>query len=73
MLIVKAIIYRFFRMIIVFMSSFFILGDTSIAISIMSVDVLAATVFYYLFDKYWDKIAVKILSIVQTIKYRKLR
>jgi len=68
----KAILYRIVRMGIVFLSSFFILGDTSIAISIMSVDVVAATIFYYLFDKWWCYIESWLQQLILKIKYRKL-
>jgi uncharacterized membrane protein len=69
----KAILYRIVRMGIVFLSSFFILGDTNIAISIMSVDVIAATIFYYLFDKWWCYIEEWIQSLIIKIKYRKFK
>jgi uncharacterized membrane protein len=69
---VKAILYRVIRMGIVFLSSFFILGDTSVALSIMSVDVIAATFFYYFFDLWWCHIEGYIQRIYIYIKYKKL-
>jgi len=66
----KAILYRIIRMIIVFLSSWIVLNDTSTALSIMSVDVLAATIFYYVFDKSWPAIANWITHIKLKIKYR---
>ncbi len=73
MLFIKAILYRVIRMIIVFLSSFSILGDTSTALSIMSIDMVAATLFYYFFDRAWPSIESKLKSIVLLIKYRKLK
>ena len=72
MLLFKAFIYRIFRMIIVFLSGFLILGEVSSAVSIMSVDVLAATVFYYYFDKYWPWIEKKVQHLILRWKYRKM-
>jgi len=70
---VKAILYRLVRMGIVFLSSFFILGETTVALSIMSVDVIAATLFYYFFDKYWCHIEEKLQQMFIHWKYRKLK
>ena len=70
---IKAILYRMVRMLIVFWSSWFILDDTSTALSIMSVDVLAATIFYWGFDKSWPWIHKKITAILLNWKYRKLK
>jgi len=68
---IKAIIYRIIRMFIVFLSSFFVLGNTHTALSIMSIDVIAATIFYYYFDLWWFTIEKYIQRIFISIKYAK--
>jgi len=73
MLLIKAFIYRIFRMIIVFISGYLVLGDPSIAISIMSIDVIAATIFYYYFDKYWKTLENLIQGVYLKWKYRKMK
>jgi uncharacterized membrane protein len=69
---VKAILYRIVRMIIVFMASFFVSGDSTLALSIMSIDVVIATLFYYFFDLWWYKIERIIQKSWIKIKYHKL-
>jgi uncharacterized membrane protein len=68
----KAIIYRIVRILIVFISGYFILGDTSIAMSIAGIDMIAATLFYYYFDKFWCKIENYLYKLYLKWKYRKL-
>jgi uncharacterized membrane protein len=69
---VKAIIYRIIRILIVFISGYFILDDASIAVSIAGVDMIAATLFYYYFDKFWCKIEDYINRLYLKWKYRRL-
>jgi len=68
----KAILYRIVRIFIVFISGYFILGDTTTAVSIAGVDMVAATLFYYYFDKWWCKIEDYLHKIYLRWKYRKL-
>jgi len=68
----KAIIYRIVRICIVFISGYFILGDTSTAMEIAGVDLIAATLFYYYFDKWWCHLERKIRQLYLKWKYRKL-
>lgn len=58
---------------IVFIYGYFILGDTSTAMEIAGVDMIAATLFYYYFDKSWCWIDSKLQKIYLKWKYRKLR
>lgn len=68
----KAIIYRIVRICIVFISGYFILGDTSVAMEIAGVDMVAATLFYYYFDKSWGFIETRLKQLYLKWKYRKL-
>jgi len=69
---IKAILYRVVRIVIVFISGYFILGDTSAAVSIAGVDMVAATLFYYYFDRWWCIIEEYLHKIYLKWKYRKL-
>jgi uncharacterized membrane protein len=69
---IKAIVYRVIRITIVFISSFFILGDTSTALKIAGIDTIAATIFYYYYDKTWPVISSWIGQKYIEYKYRKL-
>ena len=71
-LIIKAIIYRVIRIIIVFISGFIALGNPLIAINIALIDMIAATIFYYYFDRFWTKIEGFIDQIYLKIKYYRL-
>jgi len=68
----KAILYRIVRIGIVFISGFFILGDPSSALRIAGIDTIAATLFYFYFDKFWEVINAKITYVTLKWKYRKL-
>jgi uncharacterized membrane protein len=68
----KAILYRIIRILIVFISGYFILDNASAAISIAGVDMIAATIFYYYFDKFWCKIENYLHRQYMKWKYRKL-
>jgi uncharacterized membrane protein len=69
----KAIIYRIIRITIVFISSYFILDDINSAASIAGIDMIAATLFYYYFDKFWCKIENYLYKLYIKWKYRELR
>jgi uncharacterized membrane protein len=68
----KAILYRIVRIIIVFISGYFILDDATVAVSIAGVDMVAATLFYYYFDKFWCVIESYLHKIYLKWKYRRL-
>jgi len=68
----KAIIYRLLRMVIVFISSYIVLNNTDTALNIMSVDVIAATILYYWYDKYWFTMEAFFRKQWMKYKYRKL-
>jgi len=71
-LFLKAIIYRIFRIFIVFIAGFITTGEPFIALNIALVDMVAATAFYYYFDKFWNKISIFIENLYIKIKYKKL-
>jgi uncharacterized membrane protein len=71
MLWLKAIIYRVVRILIVFISGYFILDDATTAVSIAGIDMVAATLFYYYFDKCWSTIELYIRKQYRRWKYRK--
>jgi len=72
MYILKAIIYRIIRTGIIFLSSFLITHQTTVALSIISIDVVLATLFYYFYDISWNKIEKYIKNIYIRIKYYKM-
>jgi len=71
-LFLKAIIYRIFRILIVFISGLIAMGNPFIALNIALVDMVAATLFYYYFDKFWDKIEKFLRELYIRIKYKKM-
>lgn len=71
-LLLKAIIYRFFRIIIVFLAGFITTGEPFTALNIALLDMVVATMFYYYFDKFWIKIEIVVEKIYLKIKYRNL-
>ena len=73
MLILKAIIYRILRIGIVLIVSFFVLGNIQTALSISIIDALVATIYYYYFDKFWDKVQIKLEHYYLAFKYRKFK
>jgi uncharacterized membrane protein len=68
----KAILYRIIRILIVFISGYFILDDATTAMSIAGIDMVAATLFYYYFDKFWCKIENYLHKLYLKWKYRRL-
>jgi len=67
---IKAILYRIVRILIVFISGYFVLDDPTTALEIAGVDMIAATLFYWWFDKSWCYIQEKIQNIYLRWKYR---
>jgi len=67
MLVLKAVVYRVFRILIVLAVSFFVLGNIQTAIGISLIDAIIATVYYYYFDVVWAKFEHLLLH----WKYRK--
>ncbi len=66
--------YRVFRIMIVLIVSLIVLGNIGDALSISIIDAVVATIYYYYFDKYWDKYFKNIVDeIYIKIKYRKLK
>jgi len=57
MLVMKSIIYRILRVLIVLIVSYVVTGDISSSINISLIDAIVATIYYYYFDVYWDKIS----------------
>jgi len=53
---IKAIVYRFFRVLILFIISYVLLGKLDLALSISVVDMTIATFYYYYFEKIWNKV-----------------
>ena len=70
---IKAILYRIVRIFIVFLSGIFILDNASIAMEIAGIDMVAATIFYYFYDRWWTTINKYIQRIHMKIKYRRLK
>jgi len=73
LLILKAIVYRIIRILILLAVSYFILGSISAALSISLIDAIIATVYYYFFDKAWNKFEDKIEHWKLEYKYRKMK
>ena len=72
MLILKSIVYRVLRIIISFIVSYLVVGDLSTAAAISAVDAVVATVYYYYFDKLWDKFLPRTKHLMNTVKYRRM-
>jgi len=73
MLILKAIVYRVIRILLLLIVSYFVLGSITTALSISLIDAVIATVYYYFFDKTWDKFEDKIEHYKLKYKYRKMK
>ena len=73
MLILKAIIYRVIRILLLLAVSYFVLGNITTALSISFIDAIIATIYYYFFDKGWDKFESKANHWRLEWKYRKLK
>jgi len=73
MLVIKSIIYRIFRVLLLLIVSYVVLGDISEAISISLIDMMIATAYYYYFDRVWDKyLSPFFKNLYIKIKYRRL-
>jgi len=72
-LILKAIIYRILRILLLLITAYFVLGDIGVALSISGIDAIIATIYYYFFDKGWDKFEKKIKHWRLEWKYRKMK
>jgi len=66
MLIVKTILYRVIRLVLLLAVAYIFLGDIGTALSISFVDTIVATIYYYMFERFWSKYALR-------FKYRKLK
>jgi len=53
-LIIKSIVYRIIRIVLLFATTYLVLGDISSAISISIIDTIIATIYYYYFEKMWN-------------------
>jgi len=73
MLILKAVVYRVFRILLLLLTAYFVLGDITVALSISAIDAIIATVYYYFFDKGWGAFESKINHWKLAWKYRKLK
>jgi len=73
MLILKAIIYRIIRILLLLGVSYFVLGNITVALSISLIDPVIATIYYYFFDKMWDKFEAKVIHWKLEYKYRKMK
>lgn len=72
MLLIKSIVYRIFRILILLAVALVVLGDTTAALSISVIDAVVATIYYYYFDKGWDRfLEPSIKELLIKIKYRK--
>jgi len=71
MLIIKSIIYRILRIILLLITTYFIIGNINIALSISFIDAFIATIYYYYFDKLWHIFENHIQKIKLNYKYRK--
>jgi len=49
------------------------LDNASIAMEIAGIDMVAATIFYYFYDRWWTTINKYIQRIHMKIKYRRLK
>jgi uncharacterized membrane protein len=73
MLIVKSIVYRILRILLLLVTALVVLGDIKTAISISFIDAIVATIYYYYFDKIWEKFGIPFFTKVwYNIKYSKL-
>lgn len=73
MLILKAVVYRVFRILLLLLTAYVVLGDITTALSISAIDAIIATVYYYFFDKGWVTFETKINHWKLEWKYRKMK
>lgn len=50
----KAIIYRFFSVIVTFLITFAVTGNTTVSLSVSALDFLGKTLLYFVFDVSWN-------------------
>jgi len=50
----KAVIYRFFSVIVTFLITFAVTGNTTISLSISALDFIGKTLLYFVFDVSWN-------------------
>ena len=50
----KAVIYRFFSVIVTFLITFAVTGNTTISLSISALDFIGKTLLYFVFDISWN-------------------
>jgi len=72
--IIKAVLYRVFRILLLLVVSYVVLGDIKSALSISVIDAIIATVYYYYFDVVWEKyLHPGIYELKIRFKYRKFK
>ena len=59
-LMVKAVMYRCFSVIVTFLMTFAITGDTQISLGISALDVIGKTMLYFAFDVSWTNFIRKL-------------
>lgn len=57
---IKAIVYRFFSIIVTFLISYIVTGDIQISLGISALDFIGKTILYYLFEISWENFKKKI-------------
>lgn len=58
--IIKTIVYRFFSVIVTFLISYIVTGDTQISLGVSALDFVGKTVLYYLFEINWENFKKRI-------------
>jgi uncharacterized membrane protein len=58
-LFVKAVIYRFFSVIVTFLISFAVTGNLNISLGISALDFIGKTLLYFVFDVSWNNLMKK--------------
>ena len=59
-LLMKAVMYRCFSVIVTFLMTFAITGDTQISLGISALDVIGKTMLYFAFDVSWTNFIRKL-------------
>ena len=59
-LLMKAVMYRCFSVIVTFLMTFAITGDTQISLGISALDVIGKTLLYFAFDVSWTNFIRKL-------------
>lgn len=58
-LFVKAVIYRFFSVIVTFLISFAVTGSIQVSLGISALDFIGKTLLYFVFDVSWNNLMKK--------------